>query len=392
MGNVSRQKRLKVAVLVKSFITTGGSERYAVEITRRLRGRGHDIHLFARRCDEKYIKGISFYKVPSRRTFSSVVDSFYFAKKVARMLEGKEFDVIHSHERGWRQDVLTVHTSTYKSGLYKYSLIRRLDQTYLSYRSWLYLWMERRQMRTPHLVAVSEVISQDIARYYNRTEDVVVIPPGVDTEFFHPSFTAENREQVREEENISSDDMVVLFVGAEFRRKGLDRLIPAIGPGMRLLVVGRGERMDHYRDLAVKCGAANKVHFVGHVEDVRRYYAAADVFVLPSLFEGFGMTVLEAMAFGLPVVSSRNTGAAGLIENGRNGFVFHDQDEVPGILQNLIDVDLRKRIGHEARKTAEEYTWDKETARYEEIYYRIAERGGSGRPRLRMRSTNCDYV
>jgi UDP-glucose:(heptosyl)LPS alpha-1,3-glucosyltransferase len=377
VGNFSRQKRLKVAVLVKSFITTGGSERYAVEITRRLRDWGHDIHLFARRCDEKYIKGISFYQVPSRRTFSSVVDSFYFAKKVARMLEGKEFDVIHSHERGWQQDVLTVHTSTYKSGLYKYSLIRRLDQTYLSYRSWLYLWMERRQMRTSHLVAVSEVIRQDIARYYNRTEDVAVIPPGVDIEFFHPSFAAENREQVREEENISSDDMVVIFVGAEFRRKGLDCLIPAIGPGMRLLVIGRGERMNHYRDLAVKCGAADRVHFVGHVEDVRRYYAAADVFVLPSLFEGFGMTILEAMACGLPVVSSRNTGGAGLIENGRNGFVFHTQNEVPGILQNLIEVDLRKRIGHEARKTAEEYNWDKEAARYEGIYYRIAERGGS---------------
>ena len=375
MGNVGGQKKLKVAVLVKSFITTGGSERYAVEITRRLRDRGHHIHLFARRCDEKYMEGISFYQVPSRRTFSSVVDSFYFAKKVARLLEGKEFDVIHSHERGWRQDVLTVHTSTYKSGLHKYSLIRRLDQTYLSYRSWLYLWMERRQMRTSHLVAVSEVIRQDIAKYYNRTEDVVVILPGVDTEVFHPSFTAENREQIRDEENISSDDMVVIFVGAEFRRKGLDCLIPAIGPGMRLLVIGRGERMSHYRDLAVKCGVADRVHFVGHVEDVRRYYAAADVFVLPSLFEGFGMTVLEAMACGLPVVSSGNTGAAGLIENGRNGFVFHDQDEVPGILQNLIDVGLRKRIGHEARKTAEEYTWDKEAARYEGIYYRIADGG-----------------
>ena len=377
MDNVGRRKMLKLAVLVKSFITTGGSERYAVEITRRLRDRGHDIHLFARRFDEKYIKGISFYNVPSRHTFSSVVDSFYFAKDVARILEGKQFDVIHSHERGWRQDVLTVHTTTYKSGLHKYSLIRRLDQTYLSCRSWLYLFIERRQMRTPHLVAVSDVIRQDIARYYNRTEDVAVIPPGVDIEFFHPSFTAESREQVREEENISSDDMVVIFVGAEFRRKGLDSLIPAIGPRMRLLVIGRGERMDHYRDLAVKSGAADRIQFVGHVEDVRRYYAAADVFVLPSLFEGFGMTILEAMACGLPVVSSVNTGASGLIQNGRNGFVFHNQNEVPGILQNLKNVDLRKSVGYEARKTAERYTWDKEVGRYEGIYYRIAEGAGS---------------
>ena len=372
-------KKLKIAVVVKSFVTTGGSEGYAVEITRRLRDRGHDIHLFARRCDEKYMEGISLYRVPSAHIFlPGAVDSVYFATKVARMLDGKEFDVIHSHERGWRQDILTVHTFTYKGGLYKYSSIRRLDQTYLSYRSWLYLWIEKRQMRTPYLAAVSEVISQDIEKYYNRTDDVVVIQPGVDTKFFHPSFAAENREQVRHEENISSDDMVVLFVGAEFRRKGVDRLIPAIGPGMRLLVVGRGERMNHYRNLAIKCGIADRVRFVGHVEDVRRYYAAADVFVLPSLFEGFGMTILEAMACGLPVVSSGNTGGAGLIENGRNGFVFNDQNELPGILQNLIDADLRKRIGHEARKTAEEHTWDKETTMYEGIYYQIADGGGSG--------------
>ena len=160
MGNVSRQKRLKVAVLVKSFITTGGPERYAVEITRRLRDRGHDIHLFARRCDEKYMEGISFYQVPSGRTFSSVVDSFYFAKKVARMLEGKDFDVIHSHERGWRQDILTIHAFTYKSGLHKYSLIRRLDQTRKFYN------LKYQVAHSYHIVSRYSVIFMDEGKDY----------------------------------------------------------------------------------------------------------------------------------------------------------------------------------------------------------------------------------
>ena len=360
---------MKIAVLVKSFILSGGAERYAVEVTRRLKARGHEIHLYSRYVDESVLDGMQHIRVPDRHTYSSVANSLSFARETARLLEGKRYDVIHSHERGYRQDVLTVHTFCYRSGLDRYSFLRRLDQTYLSPRSWMYLWLEKRQMASPRLVAVSGVIGEDIRKCYRRTEGVRVITPGVDLDWFHPERIAERRAPVKTQPDAASGELTVLFVGGEFRRKGLDRLIPAIGQGMRLIVVGRGERLEHYRKLAVDCGIERRVEFVGHIaDDVRRYYARADVVALPSLSEAFGMSILEGMACGLPVVASPAAGVADLIEEGNNGFLAGDVGELRAAFLRLQDTAVRKELGKRARRTAETCSWDRIAADYEEVF------------------------
>jgi UDP-glucose:(heptosyl)LPS alpha-1,3-glucosyltransferase len=371
MGVRQRSKKLVVAVLIKNFISTGGSERYAVEVTRRLLEKGHRIDLYARVADRDLSAGMNHYQVPNRLKFSSVCNSICFAVDTARMLRGKSYDIIHSHERGYAQDILTVHTFCYKKGIEKYSLQRKIDQIYLSPRSGLYLWLERKQMKTPWLVAVSRPVQDDIWKYYRRKKGVSVITPGVDTSWFQPFRVAESREKVRRDEGILEGEMVILFMGSEFRRKGLDDLIPAIGNGMQLLIVGKGERDRHYRRLVRRCGVTDKVHFKGHSDNVTRYLAAADVVVLPSLSEAFGMSILEGMACGLPVVASANAGVSVLIENGFNGFTFHDPSELPGILRRLSDPAERRRLGEQARKTASEHTWKKAADKYENLYYQV---------------------
>ncbi|MBU0480471.1 MAG: glycosyltransferase family 4 protein [Proteobacteria bacterium] len=367
-----QKKRLKIAVLVKSFVTSGGAERYAVEITTRLRRRGHDIHLFARRADTKYLDGIHFYKVPDKFTFSSAVNSVSFAMEASKLLENKTFDVIHSHERAYCQDVLTVHTFSYKSGLYKYNFIRRLDQKFLSYRSWIYLWLERRQMKTSWLAAVSGVIKDDCEKYYCRTKNVEIISPGVDTELFNPELTTGWRDEARKEFGYRPDEMVVLFVGSEFKRKGLDLLLSAVGTGMKLMVVGRGDNLSFFEGLVQKYNLFEQVTFAGFVDnDIRRFYATADVVVLPSRSEAFGMTVLEAMACGLPSLTSKNTGAAAVITHGRDGFVFETVEQLTGVLERLRDQDLRRKIGEEARITATKHTWDCQAVKYEKLFYKV---------------------
>jgi glycosyltransferase involved in cell wall biosynthesis len=167
---------------------------------------------------------------------------------------------------------------------------------------------------------------------------------------------------------------VVLFVGGEFRRKGLDRLIPAIGPNMKLIVVGRGEHLDHYRRLAAACGLEGRIEFAGHcADDVRRYYAQADVVVLPSVSEAFGMSILEGMACGLPVVASPAAGVASLIAEGRNGFLAGEVDALRAALASLQDPAVRNRMGEKARRTAESYSWDRIASDYEEVYREWAE-------------------
>ena len=321
-------------------------------------------------------------RVPNRHTYSSVANSLSFAREAARSLRGKQYDVIHSHERGYRQDVLTIHTFSYRSGLERYSFLRKLDQVCLSPRSWIYLWLEKRQMASPRLVAVSDVIRADIQRHYGRTEGVSVITPGVDLDRFHPDRIVEHRQKHPAHPAAVPGDLTILFVGGEFKRKGLDRLIPAIGDRMRLIVVGRGERLEHYRRLAVDCGVGDRVEFVGHVEgDVLKYYAAADVVALPSASEAFGMSVLEAMACGLPVVASRAAGVAGLVEEGRNGFLAGDVPELASAFMRLRDAALRKAMGANARLTAERNSWDRAADAYEAVFTDvIRSRDGKGHP------------
>lgn len=374
MRKKNQKQRLRIGVLIKRFITTGGAEKYAVEVTQRLRIKGHHVDLYAREADNKLLDGINFYQLKNRLTFSSVLNSYSFAQDVALKLKKKSYDVIHSHERGYFQDISTVHTFPYRKGIEKYSLLRRIDQIYLSPRSWFHFWLDRKHMRTSMLAVVSQTIKNDIEKYYHRNFGVSVIPPGVDVNWFHPQWVTANRERLRQEADISDKELVVLFVGSEFKRKGLDDLIPTIGTGMRLLVVGTGERHRYYQQLVNRYGVADRIVFKGLSDNIRNEYAVADVVVLPSLAEAFGMSILEGMACGLPVISSIHTGVSTLIKDGINGFTFQDSASIPKIFGHLNDHQLRKSLGVQARKTAETYTWDTVANKYEKLYFQVAEK------------------
>lgn len=362
---------LKIAVLVKSFSLTGGMERYVVETCRRLAARGHRLDIYAREADPQLLETMRFCRVPAGVSFSSALRAVSFARETAKMLQGQEYDVIHSHEKGCCQDIETIHCFSYLDGLDKYSLLRKIDQKYLSLRSLLYLWLERKQMKTPWLIAVSGTIGDDIRKQYGRSRNVALIPPGVDLDIFQPGKIAAKREAARKTEGFSAEDLVVLFVGSEFRRKGLDRLIGAIGPGMRLLVVGRGDDLSYHRHLVAQSGLAEQVRFAGLAHEVFPYYAAADVVVLPSRSEAFGMSILEGMACGLPVIVSVNSGVASLIRHDENGYLLHDAAALPALLQRLFSREERERLGQGARLAAEEYSWDRVADAHEALYRRV---------------------
>jgi len=362
---------LKIALLVKEFSQTGGMERYVVELAKGLRDRGHEVHIYASRADQELLPGFELHQVPARNVFSSVLKALAFARDTAKMLEGASFDIVHSHERGYRQDILTVHCFSYKEGIAKYSLLRRIDQKYLSLRGALYLWLERRQMESPWLVAVSRIIAEDIKKQYGRSANVSVIHPGADTAFFSPEAILPLRKKARAAAGYGEHELVILFVGSEFRRKGLDRLIRTIGPGMRLLVVGRGDDWPYHRQLVARHGLEKQVSFAGLASNVLPHYAAADVVALPSRSEAFGMSVLEGMACGLPVIVSDNAGVASLIRHGENGYLSHTGSELASLLGQLQNRDLRRRLGQAARVTAEDYSWGRVAALHEELYRRV---------------------
>ena len=363
---------LRLAVVIKRFVTTGGAERYAVETTRRLRARGHQVALVAREWEPAAVEGLGKHRLSDRGRWSSVVSSWWFARDAARCLAAVPTDAVIAHERGFRQDIAVVHTFPYRRGIARYAGWRRIDQLYLSPRSWLHLHLEAQQMRTTHLAAVSQTIRSDIAQYYRRRRNVAVVHPGVDLERFAPGAQGPQRAATRAAVGAAPEDTLIVFVGTEFKRKGLDDLMAALGPGQRLVAVGKGERWPRYRRLVERLGIAERVHFAGFVADVRPYYQAADLLVLPSLAEAFGMCVLEAMACGLPVVVRAAAGAAALVAHGRNGFVFTAAEELPPLLARLNDPALRGPMGAEARRTACRFTWDAAADRLEALCRQVA--------------------
>ncbi len=365
-------KKLNIALVIKNFVATGGAERYAVEVALRIMERGHAIDLYARNIDKSLAKGMNIFQVPDKLKFSSVLSLYSFAKETSKLLPGKKYDIIHTHDKGCDGHLSTVHTFSYKKGIENLSFIKKLNDFVLSPRAWLYLHMEKKQMKSHVLAAVSEIIKNDIKTYHKRTDRISVITPGVDIDGFSPEIIAEARSCARKSENLKQDDIAVLFVGSEFRRKGLDHLIPAIGKNMKLFVVGRQEHMRHYRQLVKQYNLSDRIIFTGLTDNITNYYALSDIVVLPSISEAFGMTVLEGMACGLPVVTSSAAGCSSLVKTGENGFVFRDPGELPGILTALKDKDVRTRIGINARKTALKNTWDNTAQRYEKLYYDIA--------------------
>ncbi len=368
-------KKLSIALVIKNFVTTGGAEKYAVETARRILEMGHSIDLYARDIDPSLTQGMTVFKVPDKLNFSSVLSLYSFARESAMLLAGKSYDVIHSHDKGCQAHVSTIHTFSFKKGMDKMSLLKKINEFGISPRVWLHLYMEAMQVRSSRLVGVSDIIKADITKSHKRTHDISVIPPGVDIEKFSPGAIQTKRSQAREEAGLKPDDIAVLFVGSEFKRKGLDLLIPALAKTqskMKLFVVGRQERMGHYQGLVEDHDLSDRVTFTGLTDQVLTYYALADLLVLPSISEAFGMTVLEGMVCGLPVITSHSAGCSSLIESGKNGFVFKDPEELTEFLNILEDQQVRETLGGRARETAENHTWDDTARSYEKLYYGIA--------------------
>jgi UDP-glucose:(heptosyl)LPS alpha-1,3-glucosyltransferase len=165
--------------------------------------------------------------------------------------------------------------------------------------------------------------------------------------------------------------MVYLYVGD--LRKGASRCIQALAQldQGRLLFVSRS-RTPMYQRMAEQARIADRVLFVGFTNQVERAYAAADVFILPTPYDAFGMVVTEAMASGLPVIVSREAGASELIQDGVNGLLLNDASSVPELARHMDSLQRDRgwaaELGCAARKSVESLSWDVVAAQTEQVY------------------------
>jgi UDP-glucose:(heptosyl)LPS alpha-1,3-glucosyltransferase len=219
---------------------------------------------------------------------------------------------------------------------------------------------------TRKIIAVSKLVKSQIENFYPvNQEHIAVVPNGVNLAVFERLRKQTNRTELRSKVGCSRDDFLLLFVGNEFGRKGLRVVLQSLRAlddrRVRLLVVGNGDRARYSR-LALDLGVVDNVHFVGSVPGPEDLYFAADAFVLPSIYEPFGIVVLEAMAAGVPVITSRLCGATEEMRHRQHVFHLADPTSIEELTEAIRvlmrDETLRKTLIDEGSEKVRDYSWD----------------------------------
>ena len=229
---------------------------------------------------------------------------------------------------------------------------------------------------TRRIIAVSHRVKGEIERAYGiDPRRIIVIPNGVDAQVFHPRYRAGSRVPVRDRLGVTPEQFLVLFVGGDYRLKGLVPLLEAAGRIAGVIrVLTLGVKPDApLTQIVRERGLHERVTFLGDASDVASLYAAADCFALPTRYDTFSLATLEAMASGLPVIVSRAAGVSELLTRDRDSLILEDPSDVNALAQHLRrlidDETLRSRLGVEARKTAERYSWDDVATRTVAVYH-----------------------
>ena len=331
---------MRIALVHKRYDRLGGAEWDCYELSQQLAARGHEVHLVAGECRVPVPDGIVLHRVPVVRT-GQIAKLLSFAAFAPRVWRGVDADVVIGFGRTVGQDLMRASGGCHRQYLARVAAERggwtALRQRLSPYDRAL-LAIERRQYApggARKILAVSVLSRNEIIEAYPevRAENVAVLHYGVDVDRFHPRSRAREGAAVRRELGIALGQPVVLLVGSGFRRKGVDTLLEVWGreppAGAALVVVGNDQHLAARRRAAR--AMPGPVVFTGPRRDVERLYAAADLFALPSLYEGCPVAILEALASGLPVVTSRTTGAPELLTGPLAELLVDDPRDVDAV-------------------------------------------------------------
>ncbi len=340
---------MKIALGIREFLPEkGGAERYCYDLMNFLAGKGLEVHIFSSAFPERDHR-LCFRQVPVI-PYPKSLQVLSFAVNCRRMMGEEQFDVIMGVGDTLSADLLQphggVHWKWFWRGLEGYRKpvpwIFKFIGRALSLKQWAKGIIEDAPYaKAKKVIAISEMVRRDMVDYYGISADrMAVIYNGVDTVRFHPR-NRRYRGEIRSSYGLSADDLLLLFVSHNFRLKGLRYLIQALSlirakkSNVKLLVVGR-DRAEPYCRLAKKMGCANDVLFAGGVPDLDRYYASADILVHPTFYDPCSLAVLEALASGLPVITTRYNGAGGIISEGKEGFVLDDPRDVEALAEKIL--------------------------------------------------------
>lgn len=365
---------MKIAIITHMFPpdNVGGIEVASRDIANLLAQKGNDVHVVTagkRNLIEKPSQKVTVYRLPnSRLTF---IDTLFFWLKAFFVLKQIKPDM--------------VHCQSIPMGVPGFLFKRLYKKPYIVwchgfdvYNPWKFKKTISRIVLNSADAVIALTNHMKGMLQKSCSKNISIIPNSLNVEKFRLASKGVNQERLR----IEKEDGIVLFVGTLNPVKGVKYLIEAFKeinlnvPKTRLLLVGDGPERRNLEDIVNDNGLQEKINFIGRVgnDDVPKYMSIADVFVLPSLSESFGMVNLEAMACGLPIVATRVDGVPEVVKDGENGFLVEPGN--PGqiaakVIFLLKNDEAREKMGRVNKEKAKEYSLEKIIEKIEKIYSEV---------------------
>lgn len=331
--------------------------------------------LHIHRVEPNFIDALDFSNWVHQLNFSTL-------QSAIPLLNGKKFHIIHTH------DWLNCMAGRVLKHAYKAPLVATIHATefgrrggisepisrYIHAQEWLLGYEAWR------VIVCSSAMKEEVINVLSIPPDKIeVIPNGIDFERFDIEVEEGFRERF-----LAPNEKLILFVGRLVWEKGVDVLVESAPyvlkqfPDVKFVVVGKGN-IDEYRERARRLGVEHKFFFTGFLpdEEVAKLYKCADICVYPSRYEPFGIVALEAMAVGIPPVTSDAGGFLETVRSGETGIITRRDDPISlaqGIMFLLGNPQLKKEMGEKARRRAlREYRWDIIALRTIALYKRVIE-------------------
>jgi len=354
---------LRIAVVRRECgMGLGGAEAHCANVCAWLTEKGHNVTVVA---DKSLLPGLPFSKAPVWGR-GSILKNLSFFLFVSKVLNTGDFEMSYGLSRVAPVDVLRIsdplHAAWLDLGYHRGNKFRRIRP-----RHRLLLWMEAKAIREAKaIVTNSRLVKNQVQHYYSIcAEKVTVIYNGVDLKRFRP-MTQEDRVLAKKTMGISDDATVFVFAGSDLRRKGLSQLLSALAqfreqPFILLVAGSMGNR--NLKKRIEEMGLGQNVKWLGYMKDIERVYALADLFILPTYYDPFANTNLEAMACGTPALTTRQNGAAEVVEQVAPWLVverpFHRNiTEALGAF-TALPAQERRLLGEKACRVVQKFTWQR---------------------------------
>jgi len=359
----------------------GGAEQWTWQFTRWLLSQGHEVHVVARSfgtvADDLAIE---------RHGLLGAVGKFEFAQAAEQLLRRLPLDVVHDMGTGWYCHLFQPHggsrTAAFEQNIriaspWMRPIRRRVSPWLPRYREFDRILKRQYANDGRVFLALSKMVARHFVEHHGVADSQLrIVYNGVDLERFSPAACAPHRDETRQRLRVHNDEVLLLIVAHNFRLKGVGTLLRSVGElaqrgePVRLAVVG-GKPGRAWLSVAKRYGAANVTQFVGKTDDPLPYYAAADVYVHPTFYDPCSLVVLEALACGLPVITSRYNGVSELLTPGCEGDVVNDPADAAELrqaLEPLMDRDRRRSMAIAARRLAEQQPLERNFGEIVRIY------------------------